>query len=54
MCQYLYLYESKLSSSFLKTEFQIEGYTEPCRFDRNCNGWGISIYLRSDIPSKEI
>ena len=30
------------------------GYTEPYRFDRKRHGGGILLYIRSDIPSKEI
>ena len=50
----LMISETKLDSSFPKSEFIIPGYTEPYRFDRNRHGGGILLYIRSDIPSKEI
>ena len=46
--------ETKLDSSFPKSEFLIPGFTEPYRFDRNRNGGGILLYIKSHIPSKEI
>ena len=46
--------ESKLNTSFPKIDILIEGYTEPYRFDRNCNGRGILLYIRKDIPLNEI
>ena len=33
--------ETKLNSSFPKTDILIEGYTKPYRFGRNCNGGGV-------------
>ena len=32
----------------------IDGYSEPFRLDRNCNGGGLLIYIREDIPSKQL
>ena len=46
--------ETKLDNSFPKSEFLLPGYTEPYRIDRNCHGGGIFLYIRCDIPSKEI
>ena len=46
--------EKKLDNSFPTGEFIIPGYTEPYRMDRNCHGGGILLYIRSDVPSKEI
>ena len=46
--------ETKLHNSFHNGEFIIPGYTESYRMNRNCHGSGILIYIRSNIPSKEI
>ena len=46
--------ETKLDSTFPTTEFLIESYSEPYRFDRNRNGGGVLIYVREDIPSKPL
>ena len=46
--------ETKIDDSFLARQFYIEGYSPPYRLDRNCDGGGIMIYVREDIPSKEI
>ena len=48
----LMISETKLDSSFPKGQFQIHGYSEPYRFDRNGNGGGILVFIREDIPSK--
>ena len=50
----LILTETKLDSNFETSEFCIEGYSKPYRRDRNRNGGGILIYVREDIPSKEL
>ena len=44
--------ETKLDSSFPVSQFLISGYTTPYRYDRNCNGGGLLLYIREDIPSK--
>ena len=46
--------ETKLDESFPRGQFAIEGYSTPIRFDRNNEGGGIIIYVRSDIPCKVI
>ena len=46
--------ETKLDSSFPKGQFQIHGYSEPYRFDRNGNGGGIIVFICEDIPTKLI
>ena len=46
--------ETKLDPSFPTGQFHIHGFSEPYRFDRNCNGGGILLYIREDIPSKLI
>lgn len=50
----LMISETKLDNSFPKGEFNIPGFTEPYRMDRNCHVGGILLYITSDIPSKEI
>ena len=41
--------ETKLDSSFPKGQFQLHGYSEPYRLDRNGYGGGILLYIRSKI-----
>ena len=48
----LVITETKLYSTFPTSQFLIEGYSEPYRFDRNRNRCGVLIYVREDIPSK--
>ena len=50
----LVITETKLDSTFPTSQFLIEGYSEPYRFDRNRNGGGVLIYVREDIPSKPL
>ena len=35
-------------------QFVMEGYSKPFRFDRNRNGGGVLLYIREDIPCKEL
>ena len=49
----LVLTETKLDDSFPTSQFLIDGFTTPYRMDRNRRG-GILIYVREDIPSKEL
>ena len=44
--------KTKLDSTFPTSQFVIDGYSEPYRFDRNRNGGGVLIYIRKDMPSK--
>ena len=46
--------ETKLDSSFPKGQFQLHGYSELYRLDRNGYGGGTLLYIREDIPSKII
>ena len=46
--------ETKLDSSFPSAQFLIDGFAEPFRRDRNKNGGGVMIFIRDDIPSKEV
>ena len=50
----LVITESKLDGSFPTQQFAIEGYSLPYRCDRNANGGGVMIYVREDIPSREL
>ena len=44
----------KLDDSFPDKQLYIEGFRKPYRLDRNCHGGGVMIYIRKDIPSKEL
>ena len=50
----LVIQETKLDPSFTTEQFMISGYAKPYRLDRNRNGGGVIIYVREDIPSKEL
>ena len=44
--------ETKVDGSFPKGQFQIKGFSDPFRVDRNTHGGGILFYAREDIPVK--
>ena len=46
--------ESKTDESFTQQQFAIEGYHLPFRRDRNALGGGVMIFVREDIPVKEV
>ena len=46
--------ETKLDESFPHSQFKISGFSKPFRLDRNCNGGGIMLFIREDIPAKLI
>ena len=50
----LVITESKLDRSFSSQLFFFEGYAMPYRIDRNANGGGILIYIREDIPCRDL
>ena len=50
----LLIWETKLDSSFPRTQFHIHGYGEPYRFDRNGKGGGILLNIRDYIPPELI
>ena len=50
----LVITESKLDSSFPISQFIISGFSKPFRLDRNRNGGGVLIFVREDIPTKEL
>ena len=48
--------ETKLDESFPLNQFLIEGYSTPFRRDRDSKskGGGVLIYIRDDIPCKQL
>ena len=46
--------ETKLDDSYPNSQFFIEGFRKPYRMDRNKFGGGLLIYIREDIPSKQL
>ena len=48
----LLITETKIDSSFPEAQFEIDGFTTPYSVDRGCQGGGILLYIRQDIPSK--
>ena len=44
--------ETKLDERFQTSQFFMKGFSSPHSLDRNCNGGGILLYIREDIPSK--
>ena len=50
----LIIAETKIDASFPTGQFAIEGFATPFRLDRNANGGGLLVYVRSDIPSHRL
>ena len=46
--------ETKLDSSFPNAQFLVDEYKEPYRKDRNVHGEGLLVYIKQDIPSREL
>ena len=46
--------ETKIDASYPTTQFLIPGFSVPLRADRNANGGGLLVYVRSDIPCKQL
>ena len=46
--------ETKIDSTFPKSQFEIQGYSSPHRLDRNAHGGGLLFYTRGDIPCKSL
>ena len=44
--------KTEIDDSFPKGQFQIKGFSDPFRVDRNCHGGRILLYAREDIPVK--
>ena len=50
----LVMTEPELDNSFPKNQFLIEGFSKPFRLDWNRKGGGFLVYIREDIPCKEL
>ena len=50
----LVLSETKIDDSFPLNQFLIEGFGIPFRVDRNAHGGGLIVYIREEIPCKEL
>ena len=50
----LVITETKLDNTFPISQFKMDGYATPYRLDRNRNGRGILVFVREDIPSKNL
>ena len=50
----LIILETKLDGSFPENQFLISGYCKPYRLDRNKFGGGIIIYVKENIPSRNL
>ena len=50
----LMIAETKLDATFPTEQFAVDGFAAPFRLDRNANGGGLLIYVRSDIPSRQL
>ena len=50
----LMISEYKLDDSSPDSQFLIEGFGKSFRLDRNRNGGGVMLFIRSDIPVKVI
>ena len=46
--------EAKADSDFPLNQFAIQGYWKAYRFDRNRSRGGVFIYIREDIPDREL
>ena len=46
--------ETKIDSTFPKSQFEIQGYSSPHRLDRNAHGGGLLLYTRGDINTKPL
>ena len=46
--------EMKPNSSFLNSQFAVEGYTTLLRYDKNCHGGGILLFIREDVLARMV
>ena len=46
--------ENKIDDTFPLAQLCVEGYSTPYRLDRTCKGGGLLLYVRDDLPSKQI
>ena len=50
----LLISETKIDDSFPEGQFAIDGFSKPYRLDRNCDGGGLMLFIREDIPSNSL
>ena len=50
----IFIVENKLDHTFPESSFRTSGYNKPFRKDRNRNGGGILVFIRDDMPCKEL
>ena len=50
----LVLTETKIDATFPNAQFRIDRFSTPFRLDRNKFGGGVLIYVREDIPCKQL
>ena len=50
----LVIAETKLDNNFATSQFQVEGFNPPYRYDRNGNGGDLLIYIKDGIPVKKL
>ena len=48
------VFETQIDDTFPLAQFCVEGYSTAYRLDRTCKGGGLLLYVRDDIPSKQI
>ena len=46
--------KTKLDYSFTSVQFRINGFSALFRFDRNVKGGRLLMYIREDIPSRQL
>ena len=46
--------EIKIDDTFPMAQFCVEGYSNPYRLDRTCKGRRLFLYVRENMPSKQI
>ena len=46
--------ETKLDDTFVLSQFILEGFTPLYRLDRTEHGGGLMLFIREDIPSKQL
>ena len=46
--------ETKLDDTFPTSQFMLDGFHSPFRYDRNRYGGGILVYVKHGVPAKEL
>ena len=46
--------ETKLDDAFPTSQFMLDGFHSPFRYDRNRYGGGILVYVKHGVPAKEL